>query len=155
MDDLIRIAIVDDHQLMREAWKFVIQRDKRFDIIAECSGGTEAIQCAISLKPDIILMDVNMSPVNGFEATRKISKLAPSVKIIGLSNNSMPAYARNMMKLGAKGYVTKNSLSTEMVQALLDVHSGGTYICLEIKLKMDEEDESEFQKNNIYILQSK
>ena len=135
--ELIRIVLVDDHKVVRETWKLLLQQDDRFDIVAECSDGAEAITVAQTVLPDIMLMDVNMSPVNGFEATRKIVKLAPKVKIIGVSINNQPAYARNMIKLGAKGYVTKNSTKEEMVEAIIQVHKGNHFICTEVKQKMD------------------
>ena len=74
-----------------------------------------------------------MSPVNGFEATRKITQLVPTTKIIGLSINNQPTYARNIMQLGAKGFVTKNSTSAEMVTAIQTVYNGGNFICQEIR----------------------
>lgn len=133
MGEFIRVVIVDDHAMMRETWKMIIQRNPLIKVIAECASGEEAIQCAEEIRPDIMLMDINMSPVNGFEATRKISKSWPEVKIIGLSINNQPSYARNMMQLGAKGYMTKNSTSEEMMEAINTVNNGGTYICKEIR----------------------
>ncbi|HEU4901323.1 MAG TPA: response regulator transcription factor, partial [Flavisolibacter sp.] len=106
MDERIRLVIVDDHRMMRETWKMILQRDPRIEVIAECASGEEAIQCADAQVPDVMLMDINMAPVNGFEATRKIAKAHPEIKIIGLSINNQPTYARNLMQLGAKGYVT-------------------------------------------------
>ena len=136
--ELIRIVLVDDHKIVRETWKLLLEQDARFNIVAECSDGEEAIAIAQSIVPDIMLIDINMSPVNGFEATRKIVKLAPGVKIIGVSINNQISYARNMMKMGAKGYVTKNSSVAEMVEAILEVHRGNRFICTEIVEKMDE-----------------
>ena len=136
----IRIVIADDHQLVRETWKLILEQDKRFFIVAECSNGAEAIKTAVKLVPDIILMDINMHPVNGFEATKKILKQAPSVKIIGISVNNQPSYARNMLQLGAKGYVTKDSPKEEMTNAILTVYNGGVFICEDIKGKMQGPD---------------
>ncbi|MDQ3277060.1 MAG: response regulator transcription factor [Bacteroidota bacterium] len=138
MEQPIRLVIVDDHTLMRETWKMVLQQDPRIQVIAECASGDEAIHCAENDKPDVMLMDINMAPVNGFEATRKIARTNPEVKIIGLSINNQPAYAKNMLQLGAKGYVTKNSSSEELLQAIETVCKGGTYICREIRDKMPE-----------------
>lgn len=133
MDERIRLVIVDDHAMMRETWKMVLQRDPRIDVIAECASGEEAIQCAANEQPDVMLMDINMSPVNGFEATRKIAKSHPAVKVIGVSINNQPTYARNMIQLGARGYVTKNSSSEEMLLAIFSVVKGDIYICKEIQ----------------------
>lgn len=137
MDNQIRLAIVDDHALIRQTWKMVLQRHERIQVIAECASGAEAIECAEKISPDIMLMDINMEPVNGFEATKKITEDNPHIKIIGTSINNQPAYARNMMQLGAKGYVTKNSPSEEMLEAILLVNDGGTYVCKDVKDKLD------------------
>jgi two-component system, NarL family, invasion response regulator UvrY len=136
MDERIRLVIVDDHRMMRETWKMILQRNPRIEVIAECASGEEAIQCADAQHPDVMLMDINMAPVNGFEATRKIAKAHPEIKIIGLSINNQPTYARNLMQLGAKGYVTKNSPSDEMMEAIQIVFDGGTYICKDVRSQM-------------------
>jgi len=107
-------------------------------VIKECASGTEAIHEATLSDPHVILMDINMTPVNGFEATKKILKTAPHIKIIGVSVNNQPSYARNIMQLGAKGYVTKNSSREEMVKAIHEVMNGKTYICREVLQKMNE-----------------
>ena len=134
----IRIVLVDDHELVRGSWKLLLKQDQRFSIVGECSNGAEAVEEAQKLMPDIILMDINMHPMNGMEATERISQVAPSVKIIGLSINNQPAYVEKMMKAGAKGYMTKNSTLHEMIHAIVEVHNGRQYICEEIRLKMDK-----------------
>jgi DNA-binding NarL/FixJ family response regulator len=134
----ISIVIVDDHQIMRETWKLILEQDTRFIITAECVSGQEAIKAANDLTFDIMLMDINMRPVNGFEATRKILNKHPSLKIIGMSVNNQPSYARNMLKLGARGFVTKDSSKQEMIYAITSVHAGDTYICEDVRKKMNE-----------------
>ena len=136
MHPQIRLVIVDDHQMVRETWKLILEQDSRISVIAECASGAEAIETAHAIKPDIMLMDINMAPVNGFEATRKIARHCPEVKIIGVSVNDQPDYARNMLQLGAKGFVTKNSAQDEMIEAIIEVHKGNTFLCKEIKDKL-------------------
>lgn len=133
----IRLAIVDDHVMVRQTWKMVLQRDARIDVIAECSSGNEAIECAGKDAPDVMLMDINMKPMNGFDATREIVQVHPEIKIIGTSINNQSVYVRALLQAGAKGYVTKNSPSDEMIHAILIVHEGGTYICKDVESKMD------------------
>lgn len=135
----IRIIIVDDHQMIRETWRFMLSRDERLQVVAECASGAEAIASAEEHRPDVMLMDINMTPVNGFEATRKILKNHPSIRIIGVSVNDQPGYARNMLHLGAKGYVTKNSSLQEMIHAILEVSKGKIYICEEVQGKMSDD----------------
>lgn len=129
----IRLVIVDDHDMVRQTWKMVLQRDERINVIAECSSGAEAIACAAENTPDVMLMDINMKPVNGFDATREIVQANPAIKIIGTSINNQPVYVRTLMQMGAKGYVTKNSPSTEMIEAILTVHGGGTFLCKDVE----------------------
>lgn len=133
MQEQIRIILVDDHRAIRESWKFFLEKDDRFIVIAQCGDGKEAIEKARLLLPDIMLMDINMNFVNGFEATKKITEDVPSVKIIGLSVNNHPGYANKMMGLGAKGFVTKSSPFSELTTAILKVHAGENYICDEVK----------------------
>ena len=134
----IRVIIVDDHDLVRETWKMLLHNQNSICIIKECASGSEAIYEATASVPDVILMDINMAPVNGFEATRKILQTTPHIKIIGVSINNQPSYARNLLQLGAKGFVTKNSPREEMIQAIHDVMSGKTYICQEVLQKMND-----------------
>ena len=137
-NNFIRVIIVDDHDLVRKTWKMLLHNQNSITVIKECSSGTEAIYEATVSDPHVILMDVNMVPVNGFEATQKILETSPHIKIIGVSINSQPGYARNMMQLGAKGYVTKNSSREEMIRAIHEVMDGKTYICQEVLQKMNE-----------------
>jgi len=131
--DKITILLVDDHKLIRDSWAFILNSDPRFLVVGETDSGEEAIQLAMEKKPSIILMDVNMTPLNGFDATKQIHKVSPDSKIIGVSMHSMPAYAKRMLQLGAMGYVTKNSSRQEMVNAIVEVNSGKKYICEEVK----------------------
>ena len=129
----ITILLVDDHKLIRDSWSFILNSDPRFVVIAETSSGEEAIEIAAQKKPMIILMDVNMTPVNGFDATKSIQKVSPASKVIAVSMHTMPAYAKRMMQLGAMGYVTKNSSKDEMIAAIIEVSEGKKYICEEVK----------------------
>jgi DNA-binding NarL/FixJ family response regulator len=129
----ITILLVDDHKLIRDSWSFILNSDPRFTVIAEASSGEEAVEIARTKKPAIILMDVNMTPVNGFDATKLISKYSPGSRVIAVSMHTMPAYAKRMLQLGAMGYVTKNSSKEELIKAITDVHSGKKYICEEVK----------------------
>ena len=129
----IRIIIADDHQMIRETWKLILEQDKRFLVVAECTNGREAIQAANNVNADIILMDINMQPVNGFEATKKILKKTPSARIIGISVNNQPSYARNILQLGARGFVTKDSSKEEMINAIMTVHRGGRFISHDVE----------------------
>ncbi|MBI3138736.1 MAG: response regulator transcription factor [Sphingobacteriales bacterium] len=129
----ITILLVDDHKLIRDSWSFILNSDGRFLVIGETSNADEAVEIARTRKPDIVLMDINMTPVNGFEATKLVRKFSPGSKIIGISMHSMPAYARRMLQIGAMGYVTKNSSKDELINSIVEVYGGKKYICEEVK----------------------
>src|SRR5262245_44780019 len=126
--DLIRIILVDDHKLVRESLCLLLGYDHRFSIIKECDNGTDAIQQARTLLPDIMLVDVNMSPVNGFEVVKNVLETHPKTKIIGISVNNHPQYVNHMLSLGAWGFVTKGSNLDEITNAIIAVHEGKKYV---------------------------
>ena len=134
----ISVLIADDHKLIRETWSFILNNDPRFLVVAECGDSEQAVEMARNKKPQIVLMDINMLPISGFEATEKIRKVSPASRIIGISMHSQPAYAKKMLQIGARGYVTKNSSKEEMITAIMEVHSGNKYICDEIKNNISE-----------------
>ena len=134
----ISVLIADDHKLIRDTWSFILNNDPRFQVIAECGDSEQAVEAAKVKRPNIVLMDINMLPISGFEATEKIRKVSPASKIIGVSMHSQPAYAKKMLQIGAKGYVTKNSSKEEMMRAILEVHQGNKYVCEEIKNNISE-----------------
>lgn len=129
----ISVLLVDDHKLIRESWNLLLSTDDRFEIVGETSDVEQATAVAASRMPQVVLMDINMTPVNGFEATKQVLKQSPHSQVIGVSMHSMPAYARRMFQVGARGYVTKNSSKDELFQAIEEVVAGNKYICEEIK----------------------
>lgn len=129
----ISIMIVDDHTLIRETWSFLLGKNENFDVVAECGEGERAIELARDKRPDVVLLDINMAPMSGFDVLKMIRKYSPSSKIIGVSMHSQPAYAKKMLRLGAKGYVTKNSPRQEMLEAISEVSNNRIYICQEVK----------------------
>jgi DNA-binding NarL/FixJ family response regulator len=129
----INILIADDHKLIRETWSYILNSDSRFQVIGECGDAQEAVELAKTKRPHVVLMDINMTPFSGLEATQRIRKISPGSKVIGVSMHSQPAYAKKMLQMGARGYVTKNSSKEEMIKAILEVNHGNKYICDEIK----------------------
>ncbi len=135
-NDLIRIILVDDNKIVRESWKILLENNPRFQVIADCDNGRIAIEQAQKLIPDIMLVDINMSPLNGYIVTERILKTTPSVKIIGLSVNNQPKCAIRMVELGARGYLTKTSSLEEINHGIIEVHNGESYICEEVTRNM-------------------
>ncbi len=134
----IRILIAEDHKLIRETWSYILNSDERFVVVAECADSAEAVEAARELRPDIVLLDINMKPMNGFEATARFVEISPLIRVIGLSFYSEPLFVKKMFMAGAKGYVTKNSGREEMMNAIIAVHQGQEFICDEIRSKSGE-----------------
>ena len=135
--DKIRIILVDDHKIVRDSWSMLLRQTPGFSLISECENGIEAIEKAQQLLPDIMLIDINMPSLNGFDTTRMITEKVPSVKIIGISINNQPNFAVKMIASGAKGYITKGSPLPEIIKAIKEVYEGREYICHEIKNQMN------------------
>ncbi len=131
--DPLTIIIADDHQLIRNVWNRIIASDPRFSVIAECSNGEEAIRAAKELRPNIALLDINMAPVDGFEATTQIRRFSPLTRIVAVSMYTQASYVKKMFRLGALGYVSKNSSYIELVNAMLTVSEGKRFVCEEIQ----------------------
>lgn len=149
----ITILLVDDHKLIRDSWSFILNSDPRFRVIGETSNVEDAVSIAKDKKPGIVLMDINMTPVNGFDGTKLVKKYSPSSKVIGISMHSMPAYARRMLQLGAMGYITKNSSKDEMLKAIIEVDEGKKYVCEEVKnILAQQELEEDSNKPDMNVL---
>lgn len=133
----IRIILVDDHKIVRESWSLLLSQTPGFSLIYECENGSQAIEQAQKLIPDVMLIDINMPNLNGFETTRTITEKNPNVKVIGISINNQPNYATKMLQSGASGYITKSSTLQEIVKAIHEVHEGRQYVCEEIKQRMN------------------
>ena len=134
----ISILITDDHKLIREAWALLLNFDPRFEVIAEVNSAEEAIEVVKRLRPDIVILDINLPGINGIEAIPLIRKFSPGSKILGVSLHTQPAYARKMIQNGASGYMTKNSSKDEMFRAIIEIYNGNRYICEEIKNILSE-----------------
>lgn len=129
----ITILIIDDHVLVREAWAFILNTHPRFKVVGEAGCGEEGVTLAEKLRPNVVIMDINMPGMTGIDATRQVRKFSPATKILGVSLHTQPAYVQMMMKAGASGYMTKNSPREEMFNALQKIALGQKYICEEIK----------------------
>jgi len=135
----ITILIADDHTLVRETWSYILNADPRFSVVATCSTGEDAVEQSKELRPNIVMMDINLPGLNGIEATQLIRKFSPGSKVLGVSLHTQPAYARKMMQKGAMGYITKNSSCEEMFKAIIEVYNKRKYICDEIKNILSEQ----------------
>ena len=132
MED-VTILLLDSHKLTRDAFVSMLNSVPGFTVTGETGDMDKAIEYAKHFSPSIIIIDIELGVNNGFDATKMIRKVSPASKIIGVSMHSFPAYARQMLHMGASGFVTKNSPKEELIQAIEDVLSGKNYICNEIK----------------------
>lgn len=133
------ILIADDHTLIRETWSFLLNAHPDFTVAGECGSGEEAVELARSLRPAIVLLDINLPGMNGIEATAAIRRVSPTSRVLGISMHTHPTFARHMMRQGASGYITKTSPREEMFRALEAVLQGKKFICQEIKDALSEE----------------
>ncbi len=129
----VSVLIIDDHTLIRETWDRLLGLYPQFEVIANTGDGQEAVDIALKRRPLLVLLDINMTPIGGFELLKMIRKYSPVSKVIAVSMHSQPAYAKKMLRGGACGYVTKNSSSDELMEAIGQVLEGKTYICKEVK----------------------
>lgn len=152
MNEPISILIADDHKLLRETWNFLLNADPRFTVIADTGDPNEAIQMVLEKKPDVVLLDINMTPIDGFEVLKQIHDNDPEIHVIAITMFSQPAIAKKMIKLGASGYVTKQSSKDEMIKAITNVMIGRKYICEDIRNMIADQmlgDGSEPSINNL------
>ncbi len=129
----IRVILIDDHKLARESWSLMLRLDGRFSIVGEFDNGVDAVEQMSNIPADVVLVDINMHPLNGFEVTKKLLDADPATKVIGISVNNQPSYANRMLQIGGLGYVTKGSPFEEVSHAIVEVHNGGQYVCNEIR----------------------
>lgn len=124
----MKILIADDHGVMREGLKVLIDNQPGMEVVGQAENGQEAIQLAEQLSPDVILMDIAMPDMNGVEAARFILKANPEIRIIALSVHSDKNFVTEMLKAGASGYVLKSCLFDEVLRAIQTVGAGGHYL---------------------------
>jgi DNA-binding NarL/FixJ family response regulator len=125
---LIRILIVDDHGIVREALKILIERESGLQVVGSVRNGAEAIHAAEELRPDLIIMDLMMSDMNGADATQRILTLHPSTVVIVLSACRGTEHIRRALRAGARGYVVKDAAASELVLAVHTVMAGKPFI---------------------------
>ncbi|ATC87026.1 UvrY/SirA/GacA family response regulator transcription factor [Pseudoalteromonas sp. NZS127_1] len=129
---MINVLLVDDHELVRTGIKRILDDVRGFKVIGEAKTGEEAVQFCRQHAPNIVLMDMNMPGMGGLEATKKICRYCPDVKIIVLTVNCEDPFPSKVMQIGAHGFLTKGAGSDEMVRAIRCVHAGQRYIAPEI-----------------------
>lgn len=129
----ISVVIVDDHKLIREMWTQIFLNSNHIEVVGDCGIFEEAIEMVRLKRPDIVLLDINLQQSSGMDAVPPIRKFSPGTNIIAVSMHNQLAYAKKMLQLGAKAYITKNSSHLEIFKAIEEVMAGRIYVCTEIK----------------------
>lgn len=127
-DPVTKILLADDHTIVRQGLKLIISSHADLQVIGEAANGREVLELAEKLKPDVILMDVAMPELNGIEATRRLHEVSPRTKVLVLSMHKEAVYVREILKAGARGYILKDAIDTELISAIQSVARGDGYI---------------------------
>jgi DNA-binding NarL/FixJ family response regulator len=123
----IRVLLAEDHTLVRQGFRRILEDDPKVSVVGEACTGLEAIEQCQKLRPDVVVMDLSMPDLGGLEATAEILKADPEVKILILSMYSNEAYIRKAFELGAKGYMLKNALELDLNRAVKALAEGEAY----------------------------
>jgi DNA-binding NarL/FixJ family response regulator len=123
----IRVILVDDHAMIREGLRSLLDEESDIDVVAEAEGGQEAIDLTLKHHPAIVLMDLGMPGINGIKATKEIRTFRPSTKVIILSMYTDEEFVAAAVKNGAVGYVLKQSAASELIKAIREVRKGNTF----------------------------
>jgi len=124
----VKVLLVDDHKMMRDGLRALIEREEGMEVVGEAADGHSAIILARQVRPQVVVMDISMPNLNGIDATTRLVAEFPGIKVIGLSMNSDRRYVVAMFKAGAVGYLLKNSASNELIQAVRAVADDLTYV---------------------------
>jgi len=128
----LRVLLVDDHRMFREALRALLERSPEIKIVGETGDGNEALRLIADTSPDIVCMDIGLPGMNGVETTRRIKLAHPSVKIIALSIYAERRYVLDMIEAGAGAYVTKDEASDELLRAIDAVQRNRSYLCPDV-----------------------
>jgi DNA-binding NarL/FixJ family response regulator len=135
----IRVLVADDHTIVRQGLRAVLEREPDIEVVGEAADGREAVKKALALLPDVVVMDVSMPALNGLEATARIYREAPKVRILALTMHSSEEYVYSFLKAGARGYLLKESAASDLVDAIREVRYGNTYLHPSISIKVINE----------------
>lgn len=124
----VRMLLADDHAIVRQGLRSLLEKEPDMEVVGEAEDGRVALNLVRELAPDIVIMDITMPNLNGVDATHEIVSELPKVKVIALSIHSHKRFVADMLKAGASGYILKECLFDEFVQAIRTVAGGGTYL---------------------------
>jgi DNA-binding NarL/FixJ family response regulator len=123
-----RILLADDHAVVRQGFKMILEAQSDMEIVGEAGNGREAVELAEKLRPDVVVMDVAMPELNGIEAARRLVDTMPHAKVLALSMHKDSVYVREILRAGARGYLLKDSVAADLVAAVRAVASGQSWL---------------------------
>lgn len=125
---MIRVLLADDHAMVRKGFRLILEAQSDMQIVAEAGNGREAVELAEKLHPDVVVMDVAMPELNGIEATRRLASSSPHTRVLALSMHKDSVYVREILRAGARGYLLKDSIDSDLINAVRAVSRGDGYI---------------------------
>ena len=128
----IKILLVDDHQIMREGLRALLEKAQDIEVVSEAITGREAVEKSLDLEVDVVVMDLNLPEMSGIEATKKILEIDPDKKILALSMLDDKSCVVESLKAGVKGYLVKNCAAKELIEAIRTLAGGEFYLCRKI-----------------------
>ena len=128
MDKTLKVIIADDHMIVRDGLRSLLERQPDMEVVAEAENGRMALKLVKELSPDVVIMDIGMRELNGIDATRQIVKMSPGVKVLALSMYSDKRFIKGMLKAGASGYMLKDSAFKELIDAIRVIVENKIYI---------------------------
>ncbi len=135
----IRILLADDHAIMRDGLRAMLERQPDMAVVAEAADGREAVRLAEEHEPDVVVMDIGMPSMNGIEATRRIVSTSPRCAVVILSMHQDEGYVLRALKAGARGYLLKDSLRADVIEAIRSVARGRSFLTRKIGRLLQEE----------------
>ncbi len=125
---MLKIMLAEDHETVREGLRLIVNAQSDMEVCGEAGDGLAAVKMAQELQPDVIVMDVTMPELNGLQATKKIKRLSPHLKILTLTRHTDDGYLQELLRAGASGYALKQSASAELIRAIRVVAAGNNYL---------------------------
>jgi two-component system, NarL family, response regulator NreC len=147
----LKILLADDHKLLREGLRALIEEQKNMTVVAEAEDGRSAVRLAAELSPDIIVMDISMPGLNGIDATRRIAAESPGIKVIALSMHADRNFVVEMFKAGAAGYLLKDCAFEELISAINAVSSKKAYLSSKLSDTMIKDYVNLFPKKKLSV----
>jgi DNA-binding NarL/FixJ family response regulator len=145
----IRILLADDHTVVRDGVRALLEKQHDMAVVAEAADGREAAQLAVELRPDVVVMDIGMPNLNGIDATRRILAGNPQIAVVILSMHQDESYVLRSLKAGAKAYLLKDSLRSDVLEAIRSAAKGRSFLTRKISRMMQEDYIQEMEQRGL------